>query len=130
MPTTRPPFRALRAALAPLALLGACDAPTGAEAAPLAVTVTPTELRVENRSARPVHQFAIDRHRLGLILWAPCVQGAQCPPPLAPGAVDTTRFDAVNGLAPGGEAAVVWWYARRTPRGLEPDSVRELIVPL
>ena len=51
--------------------------------------------------------------------------------PLAPGAVDTTRFDAAtNGLAPGREAAVVWWLERRTPAGLVPDSVHTLIVPL
>jgi hypothetical protein len=130
MPTI--PFRTLArlARLAPLALLGACGDPTGAEAAPLAVTVTPTEIRVENRGSRPVYLFALDRERLSLTLWAPCVDVPGCPPPLAPGAVDTTRFDATNGMRPGREAAVAWWYARRSPRGFEPDSVRELIVPL
>ena len=128
----RVPLRRPLAALLVPGMLGACGWLTGPDASadPLAITVADGEIRVANRSARTVHTFAIDRERLGLIFWAPCVDPVHCPG-LAPGAVDTTRFDATtNGLAPGREAAVVWWRERRTPAGLVPDSVHTVIVPL
>lgn len=128
----RPPL--LRSLAAPLVALlaGGCGWLTGpdAPADPLAIAVAEGELRVANRGTRPVHTFAIDRERYALILWAPCVDPVHCPA-LAPGAVDTTRFDATrNGLARGREALVVWWYARQTPTGPVPDSVHTVVVPL
>ncbi|GLC28554.1 hypothetical protein [Roseisolibacter agri] len=127
----RPFLRLLAVLLAPL-VTGACGWLTGPDAPvdPLAITVAEGELRVANRGARPVHTFAIDRERYALILWAPCVDPVRCPA-LAPGAVDTTRFDATrNGLARGREALVVWWYARPSPTGPVPDSVHTVVVPL
>ena len=131
MPHRRPRLlRPLPALLLPL-VVGACGWLTGpdAPADPLAITVAEGELRIANRGTRPVHTFAIDRERYGLILWAPCVDPVHCPA-LAPGAVDTTRFDRVNGLARGREALVVWWYARPSPTGPVPDSVHTISVPL
>jgi hypothetical protein len=127
MPTLR--TRRLPALLVALSLVAACTDPTGTDAAPLAITTTDTEIRVANRGTRPVHVFVVDRERLALILWAPCVDPVPCPA-LAPGAVDTTRFDGTNGLARGREAVVTWWYARSTPRGLEPDDLHEIVVRL
>lgn len=114
-------------------VLAACGRPTGPDGAtgPLEVRVGATELQLVNRGSRPVHTFVAEREALALLNWAPCADPVRCPG-MAPGAEMAIPFtpDGRLGLAPGREAVVTWWYARRTPVGYEPDSLRWFVVRL
>lgn len=121
-------FALMLFALPTLVACGGSTGPAG-PTGPFAVEVGQAELRLVNRGDRAVNAFVVESDMLARINWAACADPLRCPG-LARGASQTIRFSSGNGLAPGRDAVVVWWYSKLTLSGYEPDSLRSFVVRL
>lgn len=119
-------------AIAPIACTSVATAPAGdahVEAVPLLARGGAPRVAVTNRSSQPIFTVVLGRNASALMLWAACVDAAECAP-IAPGATRLETPAMIAGMAET-EAVVHWWHAVRGADGVvRPDSVRSVIVRL
>ena len=87
------------------------------------------KVTVTNARAKPVFVFAVGRNAAAAIDWRPCVTERDCPS-IAAG---DSREYVINPLTSSyheTEALVYWWQAITRNGVLQPDSIRNMVVPL
>lgn len=124
--------RSLHAVIVALTM-AACTSPViTSEDGTLWVQANGHHLTLVNRSDALAFYSLVEQQTAAVIDWAPCVDPAGDCPRVHPHDTVEVAYPQIAGYTPGAQNVIVyWWFAVSDEHGgMQPDSVRSLIVPL